>query len=127
MNYLNSVARCFAKEDKMIEWTTPSGFFVKQNYCITKCKVIETKLGYNRMNVKLQEATKDLDKKKTMQSFPANFIHSLDAANVHLALQKAKAKGLNQFTTIHDCFGAPASDIEEFINCLLYTSDAADE
>ena len=23
----------------------------------------------------------------------------------------------NQFTTIHDCFGAPASDIEDFINC----------
>ena len=117
MNYLNGIARCFAKEDKTIEWTTPSGFFVKQSYFITKRKRIETKLGYNRIDVALQENTKDLDKKKTTQSFPANFIHSLDAANVHLALQKAKAKGLNQFTTIHDCFGAPASDIEDFINC----------
>ena len=117
MNYLNGIARCFAKEDKMIEWTTPSGFFVKQNYLVTKSKRIKTKIGSSSMLVSLQENTKDLDKKKTTQSFPANFIHSLDAANVHLALQKAKTKGLNQFTTIHDCFGAPASDIEDFINC----------
>ena len=101
----------------MIEWITPSGFFVKQNYLVTKSKRIKTKIGSSSMLVSLQENTKDLDKKKTTQSFPANFIHSLDAANVHLALQKAKAKGLNQFTTIHDCFGAPASDIEDFINC----------
>ena len=117
MNYLNSIARCFAKEDKMIEWTTPSRFFVKQNYLMTKSKRIKTKIGSSSMLVSLQENTKNLDKKKTTQSFPANFIHSLDAANVHLALQKTKAKGLNQFTTIHDCFGAPASDIEDFINC----------
>lgn len=117
MNYLNGIARCFAKEDKIIEWTTPSGFFVKQNYLITKSKQIETKFGHSKVRLHLAENTKDLDKKKTTQSFPANFIHSLDAANVHLALQKAKAKGLNQFTTIHDCFGAPASDIEDFINC----------
>ena len=117
MNYLNGIARCFAKEDKIIEWTTPSGFFVKQNYLVTKSKQIETKFGHSKVRLHLAENTKDVDKKKTTQSFPANFIHSLDAANVHLALQKAKAKGLNQFTTIHDCFGAPASDIEDFINC----------
>ena len=57
--------------------------------------------------------TKEVDK-ENLQSFAANFVHSLDAANVHLALTKSKASGLNQFCTIHDCF-ASAAHIEEFI------------
>ena len=117
MCYLNSISRCFSKEGKAIEWITPSGFLVKQNYCRSNSKQIATKLGTSSIKLSLREETEEIDKRRTTQSFPANFVHSLDASNVHLALQKAKSKGLTQFCTIHDCFGAPAGEIEKFIDC----------
>tara|TARA_R100000808_G_C2151547_1_gene160649 strand:+ start:2290 stop:4692 length:2403 start_codon:yes stop_codon:yes gene_type:complete len=117
MNYLNSIARCFSKEGKPIQWETPSGFLVKQSYYKCNSKQIKTKMGYNTIKLSIQENTEELDTRRTTQSFPANFIHSLDAANVHLALQKAKSREIDQVCTIHDCFGAPAGHIEGFINC----------
>ena len=115
MKYLTEIARCFGKEDKNITWITPSKFYVKQQYYNFNMKRIRTKLHTSTVQLSLLTETTGVDKRKTTQSFAANFVHSLDAANVHLALVKSKASGLNQFCTIHDCFGWPAAHIEEFI------------
>lgn len=115
MKYLTEIARCFGKEDKNITWITPSKFYVKQQYYNFNMKRIRTKLHTSTVQLSLLTETTGVDKRKTTQSFAANFVHSLDAANVHLALVKSKTSGLNQFCTIHDCFGSPAAHIEEFI------------
>ena len=116
MKYLADIARCFGQEDKNISWITPSNFYVKQQYYNFNMKRIRTKLHASTVKLSLLTDTKEVDKRKSTQSFAANFVHSLDAANVHLALTKSKASGLNQFCTIHDCFGSPAAHIEEFIS-----------
>ena len=41
----------------------------------------------------------------------------MDAANVHLALEKAKRRGIDQVYTVHDCYGAVAGQIEDFVTC----------
>ena len=115
MKYLSDIARCFGKEDKDMTWITPSKFYVKQHYYKSNVKRIDTKLHSSTIQLSLNCNTTEVDKRKSTQSFAANFVHSLDAANVHLALEKSKASGLNQFCTIHDCFGSPAAHIEEFI------------
>ena len=115
MKYLADIARCFGQENKNISWITPSNFYVKQHYYVSNVKRIDTKLHTSSVKLSLLTDTKEVDKRKSTQSFAANFVHSLDAANVHLALTKSKASGLNQFCTIHDCFGSPAAHIEEFI------------
>ena len=115
MKYLSDIARCFGQEDKNISWITPSNLYVKQHYYKFNLKRIETKLHTSTVKLSLLTDTKEVDKRKSTQSFAANFVHSLDAANVHLALTKSKASGLNQFCTIHDCFGSTAAHIEEFI------------
>ena len=115
MKYLAEIARCFGKEDKDMTWITPSKFYVKQHYYKSNVKRIATKLHATTVQLSLNCNTTEVDRRKSTQSFAANFVHSLDAANVHLALEKSKASGLNQFCTIHDCFGSPAAHIEEFI------------
>jgi DNA-directed RNA polymerase len=117
MSYLTTLARCFSKEEKQIEWLTPSNFLVRQNYLKVKRKKIKTQMGHSTIRLTLQEDIDELDKRRTVRSFPSNFVHSLDAANVHLALEKAKSRGIDQVCTIHDCYGAVAGQIEDFVTC----------
>jgi len=133
MQYLSDVARCFSNEGKIIRWNTPSNFYINQNYYKLNSKQIKTKIGTSTVRLSLTEPSDEVDRRKTSQSFAANFVHSLDAANVHLALYKSKQKGLNNTTTIHDCFGSTAADIEKFISYVkesfveMYTSNVLDD
>jgi len=132
MQYLTDIAKCFGNESKVMKWNTPSKFYVNQNYYKLSSKQIKTKIGTSTIRLSLTDATDEVDKRKTSISFASNFVHSLDAANVHLALHKSKEKGLTNFTTIHDCFGTNASDIQEFISCVkesfveMYTDNVLD-
>ena len=78
MNYL--------KEKAVSSWVSPSGFYVQQEYKKQVGKRIETKLGTNRIQLKIKEDTDIPDKKKLRASISANYIHSLDAANVHFSI-----------------------------------------
>ena len=117
MSYLNKLGKCFTREDKQIEWLTPSNFLVKQSYKKTVSKKIKTQMGHSTIRLTLLEDLNKVDKRRSIQSFPANFVHSMDAANVHLALEKAKSRGIDQVYTVHDCYGAVAGQIEDFISC----------
>ena len=115
-----------------MKWNTPSKYYVHQNYYTYNSKQIRTKIGTSTVYLSLNDLAEDVDNKKSTRSFAANFVHSLDAANVHLALEKSHAKGLKNFTTIHDCFGSTAADIENFIDCVkqsfveMYTDNVLD-
>ena len=121
MNYL--------KEKAVTSWVSPSGFYVQQEYKRQVGKRIETKLGTNRIQLKIKEDTDIPDKKKLRASISANYIHSLDAANVHLAISKSLKKGLKQFITVHDSFATTGADIDKFIKIVresfveLYTKN----
>ena len=121
MNYL--------KEKAVTSWVSPSGFYVQQEYKKQVGKRIETKLGTNRIQLKIKEDTDIPDKKKLRASISANYIHSLDAANVHLAISKSLKQGLKQFITVHDSFATTGADIDKFIKIVresfveLYTKN----
>ena len=117
MSYLTKLGRCFTREEKQIEWLTPSNFLVKQSYQKTFSKKIKTQMGHSTIRLTLLEDLDEIDKRRSVQSFPANFVHSMDAANVHLALEKARRRGIDQVCTIHDCYGAVAGQIEDFVAC----------
>jgi len=133
MEYLTDIAKCYGNEHKTIKWNTPSKFYVNQNYFIQNSKQIRTKIGTSTVYLSLNEETDEVNSNKSTRSFAANFVHSLDAANVHLALEKSHKKGLKNITTIHDCFGSDASSIEEFISSVkesfveMYTFNVLDD
>jgi DNA-directed RNA polymerase len=94
-----------------LEWVTPSGFPVVQEYRRNEAETINTKLLGQRVRCELlkdwEERTIDLQKAKTAAS--PNLIHSLDAALLHLVFAEWDAP----FTVIHDCVLGRSCDMDD--------------
>ena len=94
-----------------LEWVTPSGFPVVQEYRRNEAETINTKLLGQRVRCELlkdwEERTIDLQKAKTAAS--PNLIHSLDAALLHLVF----AEWCAPFTVIHDCVLGRSCDMDD--------------
>jgi DNA-directed RNA polymerase len=93
-----------------IEWITPSGFPVVQEYRRNEAETVNTKLLGQRVRCELlkewEERQIDLQKAKTAAS--PNLIHSLDAALLHLVFAEWSAP----FTVIHDCVLGRSCDMD---------------
>ena len=94
-----------------IEWMTPSGFPVVQEYRKEDCERVNTKLLGQRIQTHLlkpfDERQVDLQKAKTAAS--PNLVHSLDAALLHLVF----AEWDRPFTVIHDCVLGRSCDMND--------------
>ncbi len=98
-----------------IIWTTPLKMPVVQPY---------RKDGSLKVSTKVQDITvlrrtnlDAVDKRRQLQAFPPNFIHSLDATHMMLSALKCSEKGLD-FAAVHDSFWTHACDIPN-LNVIL--------
>ena len=105
MNFLKTISRLVASENLPVTWHTPLGFPVQMMCYKKESKRVKTKMGV-------------IDKRKTGQSVCANYIHSLDAAVLQLAVVKAQKAGVDNFSLIHDSFGCVVSDTKTMANAL---------
>ncbi|KAF2152358.1 DNA/RNA polymerase, partial [Myriangium duriaei CBS 260.36] len=107
--------RAGAKFKTTVVWTTPLQFPVVQPYREAKSKPITTALSV----VMIQEPQQwdPVSRRKQMQAFPPNFIHSLDATHMMLSAMKCDEKGIT-FASIHDSFWTHACDREELSELL---------
>lgn len=98
-----------------IIWTTPLKMPIVQPYRKDTVQVIRTKV----QDITVQRRTLDdqVDKRKQLQAFPPNFIHSLDATHMILSALKCSEMGLD-FAAVHDSFWTHASDIPN-LNVIL--------
>jgi DNA-directed RNA polymerase len=111
MEFIQKVADEVIKSGQStIEWVTPSGFPVVQEYRRNDCERVNTKLLGQRVRTHLlkpfEERQIDLNKAKTAAS--PNLIHSLDAALLHLVF----AEWSEPFTVIHDCVLGRSCDMD---------------
>jgi len=92
-------------------------------------KRVKTKMGDSIVKLSVASETNEIDKRKTAQSVCPNFIHSLDASVLQLAVVKAKEAGVDNFSMIHDSFGCTAPDNRIMANairdafCEIYKED----
>ena len=93
-----------------VEWMTPSGFPVVQEYRKNDCERVNTKLLGQRIRTHLlkpfEERQVDLSKAQTAAA--PNLVHSLDAALLHLVF----AEWDRPFTVIHDCVLGRSCDMD---------------
>ena len=75
-------------------------------------------MGDSIVKLSIASDTNEIDKRKTAQSVCPNFVHSLDAAVLQLAVVKAKEKGVDNFSMIHDSFGVTVADTEVMASCV---------
>ena len=96
-------------------WTTPLGLPVVQPYRSRKSRRIFTTL----QDVSVIEPTLDapIAKRKQLQAFPPNFIHSLDATHMLLSAVACNEAGLS-FSAVHDSFWTHACDVDEMSHIL---------
>ena len=99
-------------------WTNPLHMPVVQPYRNTKAKQITTKM--QRISISEPHSSHPIHKRKQLQGFPPNFIHSLDATHMILSALQSDEKGL-AFAAVHDSFWTHASDIDT-MNTILRDS-----
>ncbi|XP_015177873.1 PREDICTED: DNA-directed RNA polymerase, mitochondrial [Polistes dominula] len=77
---------------KPIEWKTPLGFQVLQPY-----------FKFNKSTAQVRNVEEKIDSLKQKNSFPPNFIHSLDSSHMMLTSLFCERAGIT-FMSVHDCF-----------------------
>jgi len=98
-----------------IIWTTPLRMPIVQPYRKDSTQVIKTKI--QDITVRRRSTEDEVDKRKQLQAFPPNFVHSLDATHMILSALKCSESGLD-FSAVHDSFWTHACDIPN-LNVIL--------
>ena len=133
MEFLKTISRLVASENLPVTWHTPLGFPVQMMCYKKESKRVKTKMGDSIVKLSIASETNEIDKRKTAQSVCPNFIHSLDAAVLQLAVVKAKKAGVDNFSMIHDSFGVTVPDTETMAYCVrdafceIYKTDVLKE
>ena len=116
MGWLQEVAGIAVDHAKTVEWTTPVGFPVMQEYREAKTRqVFVACMGQRlKVNIPLEMAEQDgkLRKKKMKNAVAPNFVHSLDAAHMLLTVEAFREATGNtgHLAMVHDSYACHASD-----------------
>lgn len=90
-------------------WTNPLRMPVVQPYRATTPKTVSTNLQF--ITLQCPTPSDPVSKRKQLQGFPPNFIHSLDASHMILTALKCNEAGLT-FASVHDSFWTHATDVD---------------
>lgn len=125
MKFLQAYSHKLASEAKAVHWTSPSGFPVVQKYTKFTGKRVKIflydrelkKLQQSRLNIQIENEFAH-DKRKASSGVAPNFVHSLDAAHMHLTILYALQNGVKDFFLIHDSFGTTCDQMGVFYYCI---------
>ncbi|KAK2614558.1 hypothetical protein N8I77_001369 [Diaporthe amygdali] len=92
-----------------IIWTTPLRMPIVQPYRKTSSTVISTCMQSLVLNK--PDRFEPVNRRKQLQAFPPNFIHSLDASHMILSALECDELGLT-FAAVHDSFWTHAADVD---------------
>ncbi|KAI1470700.1 DNA/RNA polymerase [Daldinia caldariorum] len=90
-------------------WTTPLRMPIVQPYRKVGTRNIATSL--QDLNLQVPDSSDPVNRRKQLQAFPPNFIHSLDASHMLLSALQCDELGLS-FAAVHDSFWTHASDVD---------------
>lgn len=99
------------EQDGLITWETPSGFPAAQAYYEVDIHRIHTNL-FNTLRVRVLTESDDPSRNKHASGMAPNFVHSMDAAHLHLTTVAALDHGIDFLAMIHDDYGTLAADAE---------------
>jgi DNA-directed RNA polymerase, mitochondrial len=107
-DFLEELARLYAKEGKPLRWTTLAGLPVINRYHEPEIEPIPVPLNGRRRRFNFVVGHKeDIDAKKAANAVTANFVHSVDATHLQAVAIEAAAGGIDM-VCVHDCFGCIA-------------------
>lgn len=124
MSWLKEIASVVTSEGLPVRWTTPDGFPVVQHYREQKRHKIDTMIFGSRVLLSIEQDAKDdkgkptVSKRKQASGLSPNFVHSLDATHLRVAVLQAHSEGIEDVALVHDSFGTHAADTGRFFAIL---------
>lgn len=119
MDFLKEIGKICAKENKAMEWITPSGFLVRQAYPEMEKSRIKTNIDGNIISLSFQRALQDsISLNRSVNGASPNFIHSLDASALTLTVNKCVDAGIEDFAMVHDSYGTHSPNMPLLSNLL---------
>jgi len=119
MDFLKNIGRICAKENKAMEWITPSGFLGRQAYPEMEKSRIKTNIDGNVISLSFQRALQDsISLNRSVNGASPNFIHSLDASALTLTVNKCVDAGIEDFAMVHDSYGTHSPNMPLLSNLL---------
>lgn len=113
MDWLQSVAKAANTAKRHLRWTTPTGFVAEQKYVKYETKLVTTYLDGEAVRRTWDyDPTDKIDALRSRNGISPNYVHSMDAAAMMMAVNKAAARGVSSFHCIHDDFGTHAADTQ---------------
>jgi len=113
MQYLQTIARELARHEIPIQWTTPVGWTVFQEYLDRKLVTVKTRFNGALTWLRYAQDLTTINPNKQATAFAPNFVHSLDAAAMVRTANRLKSTGIPHMAMIHDSYGVHASHIND--------------
>jgi DNA-directed RNA polymerase len=113
-NYFKSIINILNILNLLIIWETPAGLNINYQQIKFESKTIKNKLIQRNNPITISMPTDKTDKIKMSRSFMPNFIHFLDASNVHLLFKFLFVEYgiIISVYTVHDCFASTVNNME---------------
>jgi DNA-directed RNA polymerase len=115
-DWLRAITTARTRAGQSVRWTAPSGFPVLLAAFKNRSVPVNIYLSGKKYARRLNEQTDRLDLRAQQNSVSPNFIHSLDAAALCLAVEFSIQNGTTAFAMVHDSFGTHAADLEDLVN-----------
>jgi DNA-directed RNA polymerase len=115
MDWLKACSRSILKthakgDDSIITWTSPSGFPACQAYYAAEVHRINTKL-HGEMKIRVMTEIDEPDAARHCNGMAPNFVHSMDAAHLHLTTAACSTR-IDAVAMIHDDYGTHAANAQ---------------
>lgn len=114
MDWLQTCSGEILDQYSSIQWKTPTGFVVHQDYWASKPGGTVRVLLFGGARWNVQVAGDGPNRRKHRNGIAPNFIHSMDASHMQLAALRSKEEGITSLAMIHDDFGTHAADAHRF-------------
>jgi DNA-directed RNA polymerase len=115
MDWLQSVAKVAAEANVPLQWTTPTGFKVRQDYRDDKTREVELLTFGQRIRVMVADGVEDrISKRRMAMAIAPNFVHSMDAGHMLRTVEFLTDRGRQDMhlSMVHDSYATHASDTE---------------
>ena len=122
MDWLKKCSRVIVKNfnpnlEPVIRWDTPSGFPASQAYFDTEVHRIRTRL-HGEARIRVLSETDEPDATRHASGMAPNFVHSMDAAHLHLTTAAAADAGIDALAMIHDDYGTHAAKAQALFDII---------
>jgi DNA-directed RNA polymerase len=114
MKYIRDLARYRFKQEKFLEWRSPTGFPVANRYQYSNIVPLDLCFGIRSRYKVADGATPEMNKSDILNGASPNFVHSLDAAHLIRTVLAANGEGIRDILPVHDSYSCLAPFARRF-------------